>query len=108
MHNTDWDVYLPIMANDSTIFPLTVSQGNFEIPYMRWLLAGIRIQASLVASRNIQRQMLEFAARNHVKPILNMYPMTVDGITDAMQTLRDGNMRYRGVVVPEDLSVSAH
>jgi D-arabinose 1-dehydrogenase-like Zn-dependent alcohol dehydrogenase len=29
------------------------------------------------------------------------FPLNVDGITDAMQTLRDGKMRYRGVLKPQ-------
>jgi D-arabinose 1-dehydrogenase-like Zn-dependent alcohol dehydrogenase len=97
----DWNLYLPVMNNDSTIFPLTVAEGNFEIPYMGMPLAGIRIQGSVVAPRNIHRQMIDFAARNNVKPMINKYPMTVDGITEAMQILNDGKMRYRGVLIPQ-------
>jgi D-arabinose 1-dehydrogenase-like Zn-dependent alcohol dehydrogenase len=90
------------MASDSTIFPLSIDPtGTFQIPYMQWLLAGIRIQASVVAPRLIHRQMLEFAARNGVKPVMNKFPMTVEGITEAMEVLSSGKMRYRGVLLPE-------
>jgi hypothetical protein len=29
------------------------------------------------------------------------FPMTEEGIEEAMSTLRDGNMRYRGVLKPQ-------
>jgi D-arabinose 1-dehydrogenase-like Zn-dependent alcohol dehydrogenase len=89
------------MRSDSIIIPLSVSSGNLEIPYMTLLQKGIRIQGSIVASRAIHRRMLEFAALHGIKPTVMKFPMTVDGITDAMQTLADGKMRYRGVLIPE-------
>jgi D-arabinose 1-dehydrogenase-like Zn-dependent alcohol dehydrogenase len=89
------------MAPDSKIFPLTVSQGDFSIPYMPMLLSGIRIQGSVVAARAIHKQMLEFSSRHNIKPMINEFPMTEQGITEAMETLNNGKMRYRGVLVPQ-------
>lgn len=89
------------MAPEGVIFPLTVSEEPLNVPFMPFLANGIRFQGSIVAPRHIHRRMLEFAARHGIKPMLMKFPMTVDGIEDAMQTLRDGKMRYRGVVVPE-------
>ncbi|OCK83177.1 GroES-like protein [Lepidopterella palustris CBS 459.81] len=97
----DWNLYFPLMAPDSVIFPISVAEGNLELPYMPLLLNGIRIQGSFVAPRLNHRQMLDFAARHGIKPILMKFPMTTEGITEAMQTLKDGRMRYRGVLVPE-------
>ncbi|ORY11725.1 chaperonin 10-like protein [Clohesyomyces aquaticus] len=96
----DWNLMVPVMAPDSIIFPLTVSEGNFSVPYMPLILNGIRIQGSVVASRNIHRRMLEFAAQHGIKPINMEFPMNEEGITKAMKTLEDGNMRYRGVLIP--------
>jgi D-arabinose 1-dehydrogenase-like Zn-dependent alcohol dehydrogenase len=91
---------IPIMAPDSIIFPLTVSEGNFSVPYMPLILNGLRIQGSVVASRNIHRSMLEFAALHSIKPINMEFPLNEEGITEAMKTLQEGNMRYRGVLIP--------
>lgn len=96
----DWNLYLPLMAPDSVIFPLSVAGGDFKVPYMPLLLSGIRIQGTIVAPRFIHKQMLEFAARNGIKPIMMKFPMNEAGITKAMKTLNDGEMRYRGVLVP--------
>src|SRR3954471_4327681 len=89
------------MAPDSTIFPLTVGDGNLSVPYMPLIAMGLRIQGSVVAPRAIHNRMLQFAARNGIKPMLNRFPMSVEGITEAMRTLNEGGMRYRGVLVPE-------
>lgn len=45
------------------------------------------------------RAMLDFAARHAIKPQIEKFPMTLAGVKDAMQKLRDGKMRYRGVLV---------
>ncbi|KAK5120655.1 hypothetical protein LTR85_006013 [Meristemomyces frigidus] len=96
-----WDLLMPIMAPGATIFPLSVAEGNFEIPYMPLLLSGLRIQGSLVASRYVQQRMLDFAALHKIAPIVEKFPMTEEGITDAMEKLDKGDMRYRAVLVPQ-------
>jgi len=97
----DWNLYLPCMNPDSTIFPLSVAEGDFSVPYMPLISNGIRVQGSIVAPRAIHKRMLEFAARNDIKPLINRFPMTEEGITQAFEALKDGKMRYRGVLLPE-------
>ena len=43
-------------------------------------------------------KMLDFAARNGVKPMINEFPLTVKGIEEAFDALDSGKMRYRGVL----------
>lgn len=97
----DWNIMLPVMAPTGKIFPLTVDDGDFKISHMGLVAGGLTVQGSVVAARSVHRHMLEFAALHGIKPIVMEYPMTVDGITEAMDTLRDGKMRYRGVLKPE-------
>jgi D-arabinose 1-dehydrogenase-like Zn-dependent alcohol dehydrogenase len=97
----DWSMYLPIMAPSGTIYPLSVSEGNLEIPYMGVLLNGLKIQGSLVAAREIHREMLDFAAYHNIKPINQTFPMTIEGIEEAFATLDSGKMRYRAVLVAQ-------
>jgi D-arabinose 1-dehydrogenase-like Zn-dependent alcohol dehydrogenase len=99
--NPDWKIMLPVMAPTSIIFPLTVSMGNFEIPHLPLIQQGITIQGSVVAARSVHRHMLEFAALHSIKPIVMEFPLNESGIEDAMSTLRDGKMRYRGVLKPQ-------
>ncbi|KAH8723415.1 chaperonin 10-like protein [Phaeosphaeriaceae sp. PMI808] len=98
--NPDWKQMLPVMAPTSIIFPLTISSGDFSIPHLPVVLAGITIQGSAVAPRAVHRHMIEFAAQHSVKPILMEFPLNESGIEEAMATLRGGKMRYRGVLKP--------
>ncbi|KAK4936440.1 hypothetical protein LTR10_022657 [Elasticomyces elasticus] len=95
----DWNMYLPIMAAGGTIFPLTVSAGDLKMPYMPIIAKALTVQGSLVAARQIHREMLEFAAKHDIRPIIQTFPMTLDGVNKAFETLENGQMRYRGVLV---------
>lgn len=95
----DWKLYMSVMAPSGTIYPLSVSDEDLKVPYMPIIAAGLRIQGSLVAARQIHREMLEFAAVHDIKPIIQRFPLTVGGITDAFGALEDGSIRYRGVLV---------
>jgi D-arabinose 1-dehydrogenase-like Zn-dependent alcohol dehydrogenase len=97
----DWKLFVPIMAPGGTIYPLTVSLDDFSIPYMPLLMGELTVQGSLVAARQVHRDMLEFAAFHKIQPMIEKFPMTVEGITAAFDKLREGKMRYRGVLVNE-------
>ncbi|KAF1937624.1 GroES-like protein [Clathrospora elynae] len=99
--NPDWKMMLPVMAPNSIIFPMTVSFDNFEIPHLPLIQQGITIQGSIVAARAVHRKMLAFSALHGIKPIIMEFPMSESGIEEAMSTLRDGKMRYRGVLKPQ-------
>lgn len=43
--------------------------------------------------------MLNFAAKHGIKPETEKFDFTDEGVSDAIQKLKDGKMRYRGVVV---------
>lgn len=95
----DWDLYLSIMAPSGTIYPLSVSNDDLKMPYMPILMSGLKIQGSLVAARQIHREMLNFAGVHNIRPIIQTFPLNVEGINDALETLESGKMRYRGVLV---------
>lgn len=83
----------------SAIYPLSVSLGNFEIPYMPLIERGINVQGSLVAPRHLHRQMLDFAARHRIEPIVEKFPMSEEGIKTALDKLEQGNVHYRAVLI---------
>ena len=43
--------------------------------------------------------MLRFAALHGIRPVIEQFPMSVDGIEDAMTKLEQGKVRYRAVMV---------
>ncbi|KAJ7260540.1 chaperonin 10-like protein [Mycena rebaudengoi] len=95
----DWNLYLGVMKPRGTIYPLTVSFNDLVFPNMPLITRGVTIQGSAVASRRIHRKMLEFAAVHKVQPIIEHFPLTRNGVEEGMARLRDGKMRYRGVLV---------
>lgn len=66
------------------------------------IASAVTIVGTTTASVNGLRDMLDFAAKNGVRPQIEKFPMTQKGVTEAMQKLRDGKMRYRGVLVVPD------
>ncbi|WQF78911.1 Putative alcohol dehydrogenase, zinc-type, GroES-like superfamily, NAD(P)-binding domain superfamily [Colletotrichum destructivum] len=98
----EWQLYIPLLSPGATIFPLTISMGDFSIPYQALISMGLRVQGAMVASRVVQKQMLEFAARNNVKPVVETFAMSRGGITEAFEKLANGQMRYRGVLIPKN------
>jgi len=58
------------------------------------------VHFSLVASRSRHQAMLEFAARNGIKPAVELYPnegpQTVEKV---FESLEKGSVRYRAVLV---------
>ncbi|KAJ7734693.1 chaperonin 10-like protein [Mycena olivaceomarginata] len=95
----DWKPFLTAMKPKSTIYPLTISFTDLVIPMMSIVLVGIKIQGTAVAARSVHKRMLDFAARNHITPVIEKFPLTKSGVEEGMARLREGKMRYRGVLV---------
>ncbi|KAI1308082.1 GroES-like protein [Xylaria venustula] len=94
----NWEQILPILSPCATIYPLSVSSDNFTIPNNPILLNGITIQGSCVASRLVHERMLEFAALHKIRPVIQEFEMTEEGILDAMQKLEQGKLHFRAVL----------
>ncbi|KAI1762971.1 GroES-like protein [Hypoxylon sp. FL1150] len=97
----DWAQLVPILAPGASIHPLSVDQGNFEIPYFPLIAMAITVQGSIVASRYVQKRMLDFAALHQIKPVLEIFPMTEAGIQEAMDKLEKGQIHFRAVLKPQ-------
>ncbi|KXJ96704.1 chaperonin 10-like protein [Microdochium bolleyi] len=95
-----WDVLLPLLAMRANVYPLSVSAGNFEIPYMPLLAQGINVVGSLVATRVMHREMLSFAAVHGIRPVIETFPMTEEGVKEALQKLDAGKVHFRAVLIP--------
>ena len=94
-----WPLYLSVMASPGTVYPLTVAFGeDLCIPYGPFLLSGLRIQASIIASKAILRRMLSFAAFHGIGVVVQRYDIDLDGIERAMADLREGKMKFKGIL----------
>jgi D-arabinose 1-dehydrogenase-like Zn-dependent alcohol dehydrogenase len=65
------------------------------------LMNGYTLGTSLVATRQVHVDMLDFAARNEIKPTVETFDMTADGFAKALEKLTTGKMKYRGVLVAQ-------
>lgn len=94
----DWEVVFPMMATKGRIYPLSVSSGDLKVPYLPLLETGLSVIGSLVATRAVHREMLQFAAVHSIKPIIETFPMSEKGIQEAIQKLEDGKLHFRAVL----------
>ncbi|KAJ7347010.1 putative NADP-dependent alcohol dehydrogenase C 2 [Mycena albidolilacea] len=94
-----WNLFLDVLKPTGSIYPLTINFGNFDIPTLPVVVKGITIQGTAVAARSVHKRMLDFAARHGVHPIIERFPLTKSGVEEGMAKLREGKMRYRGVLV---------
>ncbi|CAI7665898.1 unnamed protein product [Penicillium bialowiezense] len=97
--SVDYPSLIPLMEIHGSIYPLTVDLNTTPVPLLALNIKGVRIQGSLVASRHSLRSLVEFAAKKKITPTTMTFPLTASGVEDAMETLRNGKMRYRGVLV---------
>ncbi|KAE8341862.1 hypothetical protein BDV24DRAFT_163086 [Aspergillus arachidicola] len=97
--DTDYQKILSFMDTDGAIYPLTSAQKAAPISLSSLNTRGIRIQGSMVAPRYSIQSLLQFAAAKSIYPRVMTFPLDKEGIEQALQELRDGNMRYRGVLV---------
>ena len=60
---------------------------------------GYNLKWSLVASRSVHDDMLNFAAHHHIEPVIEKFAFTEEGFAEALEKLNSGKLRYRGVLV---------
>ena len=97
----DWEKVLSLMAPSSSIYPLSVSSGNLEIPYMPLIMRGINVQGSMVATRSVHRDMLAFAALHGIAPVTETFTLDESGIAAGIDKLTKGDITYRAVLIPQ-------
>ena len=91
-----------VLARQGILIPLSAPHGDVKLPGLPLFFNGYQIHTSLVANRLDHARMLEFAARHGIRPTLERFDLTEEGLNDAVQKLKDGKMRYRGVLVAKD------
>jgi D-arabinose 1-dehydrogenase-like Zn-dependent alcohol dehydrogenase len=60
---------------------------------------GYSVRMSLVATRKVHDDMLEFAAHHSIVPTIEKFELSSVGVEAAFEKLKAGGMRYRGVLV---------
>ncbi|KAK7547344.1 hypothetical protein IWX49DRAFT_614741 [Phyllosticta citricarpa] len=81
---------IPLLARRARIVCMTIQQTPIEVPYMLFILPGLRIIASTEASRQHFQNTSVFVARHAIKLWTLRFPLTRDGMADASKTLEEG------------------
>ena len=94
----DWTQFFKVMAARASIVPLSVSMEAMEHPYEAVVEQELRVTGSLVARRELHKELLEFSARQEVLPWIEELPMTEEGLNEAFDRLEKGDVCYRFVL----------
>ncbi len=95
--NLDWTRYVQALRPSGTLCFLGIPSERLAVP-IGLLVDGERsISGSVVASRAVMREMLDFAAQHRVVPIIERIPM--DEAERALDRVRSGLARLRVVLV---------
>jgi D-arabinose 1-dehydrogenase-like Zn-dependent alcohol dehydrogenase len=87
------------MAPFGQIYPLTIQFGTpFTFPYEVLILKELSIRGSCSASMAEIQKMLDFVVAHNIRPAVQKFPMSVEGITEALKKLDAGEVRYRAVL----------
>lgn len=89
------------MGTNGVIYTLTVDMTPSPITLLWLNPKAVSIQGSLFTSRVGLRNMLAFCDKHGITPQIQKYTLDSEGITKAMQDLRDGQVRYRAVLVAQ-------
>ncbi|KAE9366654.1 GroES-like protein [Stipitochalara longipes BDJ] len=100
----DWNKFLikSVLARTGTVIPLSEPSGPMELPSLQMFFEGYNVRTNLVASRGVHGDMLEFAARHKIRPMIETFPLSEEGLGRAVEKLKAGSVRYRAVLVAED------
>lgn len=86
------------MANHSHVFPLTITTADIKINAFTLVTQEIAIHGLCSSTMTQVNDMLAFAARHNIRPIIEKYPFSLKGIEEAMAKLAAGKVRYRAVL----------
>lgn len=92
----DWDAYIGILRPKGRLHLVGVQTQPVSLGMMPLLSKQLSVSASPVGSPATIAQMLEFAVRHDIKPVIETF--SFDDINSAMDHLRSGQARYRIVL----------
>ena len=94
----DYALLMSKMATNGKIYPLTVSFGTTPVPMVQFIFKGISLVGGRGSTRAQAAARWRFVAKNNIKPIVQKFPLTADGINKAVETIESGEIRYRAVL----------
>ncbi|MEB3312335.1 MAG: NAD(P)-dependent alcohol dehydrogenase [Snowella sp.] len=92
----NWDAYITALRPKGRFHIVGVTPNPLSVGLFPLLLGQKSISASPLGSPVTVSQMLEFAVRHQLEPVVEVYP--IEQVNEAMEKLRNGKPRYRLVL----------
>ncbi|MEV5746371.1 NAD(P)-dependent alcohol dehydrogenase [Actinoallomurus sp. NPDC052308] len=91
-----WDAYLATLRPRGTLCVLGLPNGALTINPLSLLPGERTIVGGVTGSPTETRQMLDFATRHDIRPMVEVFPVT--RMDEALDQVRHGRARYRAVL----------
>ena len=96
----DWDLAFSLLGNNGVLCFLGIPVSSINIPLIPLIFGQKSIVGSVVGGRRFMQEMLDFAAINQIKPMIETMPLSQ--VNEAMDRVLAGKARYRIVLVSEE------
>ncbi len=96
----DWDKCFKLLAHNGVFCIVGLPVSTLNIPLLPLVFGQKAVVGSVVGGRRFMKEMLEFAALNQIKPMIETMPLSE--VNSAMDKVAANKARYRIVLVSED------
>ena len=96
----DWDLAFSLLGNNGTLCFLGIPVSSINVPLIPLIFGQKSVVGSVVGGRRFMQEMLDFAAINQIKPMIQTMPLSQ--VNNAMDKVLAGEARYRIVLVSEE------
>ncbi len=96
----DWDLAFSLLGNNGVLCFLGIPVSSINVPLIPLIFGQKSVVGSVVGGRRFMQEMLDFAAINQIKPL--METMALSQVNEAMDKVLAGKARYRIVLLSEN------
>ncbi|ELR98178.1 NAD(P)-dependent alcohol dehydrogenase [Gloeocapsa sp. PCC 73106] len=96
----DWDLAFSLLANNGVLCFLGIPVSSINVPLIPLIFGQKSVVGSVVGGRRFMQEMLDFAAINQIKPMVETMPL--NQINEAMDKVFANKVRHRIVLVSQE------
>ena len=95
----DWDLAFNLLGNNGTLCFLGIPISSINVPLIPLIFGQKSVVGSVVGGRRYMQEMLDLAAVNQIKPMIETIPLSQ--VNEAMDKVLAGKARYRIVLLSD-------
>ncbi len=95
----DWDLAFSLLANNGVLCFLGIPVSSINVPLIPLIFGQKSVVGSVVGGRRFMQEMLDFAAINQIKPLVETMPLSK--VNEAMDKVAANKARYRIVLLSD-------